>query len=116
MGKIFTMQGRIGRKQYFLGMLAISLVTYAVACVIGFAAGMAGVGEDGASALGFIVGAVGGVASACLAGRRLHDVGKPGWHYWLFFVPLYNIYLGLVLLFAKGPSASNTYGPDPCAA
>ncbi|MDH3196909.1 MAG: DUF805 domain-containing protein [Candidatus Krumholzibacteria bacterium] len=116
MGKIFTLKGRMGRKQYFLGVLGITVVTYALAFAIGFVSAMAGVGEEGASALGFIIGAAGCAAMACLVVRRLHDVGKPGWHYWLFFVPLYNIYLGLVLLSTKGASGANEYGPDPCAA
>jgi uncharacterized membrane protein YhaH (DUF805 family) len=116
MDKIFSLKGRMSRQQYVLGSLGISLVTYALAFAVGFAAGMAGVGEEGAGALGFIIGAAGAVAMACLVVRRLHDVGKPGWHYWLFFVPLYNIYLGLVLLFTKGATGANEYGPDPCAA
>ena len=37
-------------------------------------------------------------------------------HYWLFFVPFYNIYLGLVLLFTRGVQGNNQYGPDPATA
>jgi hypothetical protein len=30
--------------------------------------------------------------------RRLEDLGRPRFHFWLLFIPLYNIYLGLLLL------------------
>jgi uncharacterized membrane protein YhaH (DUF805 family) len=59
---------------------------------------------------------VGGTwAALAITVKRLHDLGRPGWHWWLFFIPLYNIYLGLVLLFQRGTPGPNLYGPDPLA-
>ena len=37
------------------------------------------------------------------------------WHILLFLVPIYNLYLGLVLLFQRGTWGWNEYGPDPLA-
>ncbi len=34
--------------------------------------------------------------------RRLEDLGRPRSHFWLLLIPVYNIYLGLVLLFQPG--------------
>jgi len=113
MANLFTMQGRITRQQYVITTAVIVVVGYAVAFAAGFAAGMVGAGEDATSALGFIIGCGISIVQAFLVVRRLHDIGKPGWHYWLFFVPLYNIYLGLVLLFTPGEQGSNSYGPNP---
>ncbi|MEJ8554160.1 DUF805 domain-containing protein [Tepidibacter sp. Z1-5] len=45
--------------------------------------------------------------------KRLHDLGRPGTHFWLTLIPLYNIYLGLVLLFKKGDLEANEYGENP---
>jgi uncharacterized membrane protein YhaH (DUF805 family) len=45
--------------------------------------------------------------------RRLHDLGRPGSHYWRLLIPIYNFFLGLVLLFSRGVSGANEYGPDP---
>ena len=45
--------------------------------------------------------------------RRLHDLNRPGSHALLLFLPFYNIYLQLVLLFKKGTDGPNPYGPDP---
>ena len=58
----------------------------------------------------------GSVVNTFLIIRRLHDLGTPGTHTWLLLVPMYNIYLMLILSFAKGVSGQNEYGPDPCAA
>jgi hypothetical protein len=45
--------------------------------------------------------------------KRLHDLDRSGAHYWLLLVPLYNIYLALLLLFKKGTTGPNRFGPDP---
>jgi uncharacterized membrane protein YhaH (DUF805 family) len=113
MSKMFTMHGRLSRKQYFLFSMMITAVTYACAFAVGFASGVSGQSVEAAGALGFVIGIVGCAAQAFIAVRRLHDLGKPGSHYWFFFVPLYNIYFGLILLFTRGVSGSNEYGPDP---
>ena len=34
--------------------------------------------------------------------KRLHDLGRPGFHYWLLLIPIYNFYLALVLLLKRG--------------
>jgi uncharacterized membrane protein YhaH (DUF805 family) len=116
MVKLFTMQGRITRKQYILTSLAVSAVAFVVAFVIGFASGMAGMSEEASGSIGTAVSFAAAFVQAFLVVRRLHDIGKPGWHYWLLLVPLYNIYLGLVILFTPGTQGSNEYGPDPSVA
>lgn len=65
-------------------------------------------------AIGF--GVAGLWAGVCVTVKRLHDLGRPGWHWLGLMVPLYNIYLGLVLLFQKGTDGPNEFGPDPLAA
>ena len=60
--------------------------------------------------------AVAGVWSGiCITIKRLHDLERPAWHWLLLMVPIYNIYLGLVLLFKKGTEGPNEFGPDPLA-
>jgi uncharacterized membrane protein YhaH (DUF805 family) len=44
--------------------------------------------------------------------KRLHDLGRPGTHYWLMLIPFYNIYLACLLFFKKGTEGPNEYGPD----
>ncbi len=44
--------------------------------------------------------------------KRFHDIGKPGYHVLLLLIPLYNIYVGLKLLFKDSVyGRGNTYGP-----
>jgi uncharacterized membrane protein YhaH (DUF805 family) len=45
--------------------------------------------------------------------RRLHDLNRSGRQYGLLMVPIYNIYLALILWFKRGTRGPNRYGPDP---
>lgn len=114
MKELFTMDGRFNRKRYFLTGLAISLIMLALAFVIGFTMGMANLDPAVAAGMSYVITVVGIVVWSFLVVKRLHDLGKPGWHYWLIFVPLYNIYLGIVLLLTRGVTGPNQYGEDPC--
>lgn len=110
------MQGRLNRQKYFFITLLITIVAYAVSFVLGFMAGFAGMSPDAAKFLGFVVAIAAVVVWAFLVVKRCHDLGKSGAHYWLMWIPLYNVYFGLVLLFVKGQVGPNQYGEDPTAA
>lgn len=45
--------------------------------------------------------------------RRLHDVGKSGWFYFIALVPFIGGIWLLVLMCTEGDSGSNDYGSDP---
>ena len=113
MSELFSMQGRASRSKYVLMTLAITVVTYALAFLVGLIMGLAGLGEDLAGVVGGVMGICGQIVLAFVMVRRLHDLDRPGWHFWLLFVPIYNLYLGIVMLFTKGTSGTNQYGPDP---
>ena len=44
--------------------------------------------------------------------RRLHDVGKSGWWYFIGLIPIVNFWL-LYLLCKDGDNSENTYGNNP---
>ncbi len=113
---LFSMEGRLGRQSYILWSAGVAVVTYAVAFAIGFALAMVGTSESAASALGFVIGAVGAIVQAFLVVRRFHDLGKAGSNYWLLLIPIYNLYISFVLLLQKGASGPNQYGEDPANA
>ena len=46
--------------------------------------------------------------------RRLHDVGKSGWWYFIVFIPIVNFWL-LYLLCKDGDNGENSYGNNPKA-
>lgn len=45
--------------------------------------------------------------------RRLHDVGKSGWWYFISFIPLVGQIWFMLLLLAKGEEGKNDYGEAP---
>lgn len=45
--------------------------------------------------------------------RRLHDVGKSGWMYFIVLIPLIGAIWLLVLLFTDSNPGSNQYGLNP---
>lgn len=45
--------------------------------------------------------------------RRLHDLGKSGWWYWLGLIPLVGAIILLVWFCRKGAAEPNDFGPDP---
>lgn len=45
--------------------------------------------------------------------RRLHDVGKSGWFYFIAFIPFIGGIWILVLMCTDGDYGSNDYGADP---
>jgi len=48
-----------------------------------------------------------------VAVRRLHDVGKSGWFYFIILIPLIGAIWLLVLFCTEGDHGENQYGPDP---
>jgi uncharacterized membrane protein YhaH (DUF805 family) len=55
------------------------------------------------------------IPSLAVAVRRLHDVGKSGWFYFIVLIPIIGVIWLLVLFFTEGDQGVNAYGPDPKA-
>lgn len=45
--------------------------------------------------------------------RRLHDVDRSGWWYWIILVPIVGVILLLVWFCKKGTTGPNRFGQDP---
>ncbi len=111
--ELFSFQGRANRRWYFWHILlddfiagALFLIGMVLATIVG----------EGWLALPFIGIAVGALtAGMAITVKRLHDLGRPGWHLLGAMIPIYNIILGFQLLFEKGTIGPNAYGPDPLA-
>ncbi len=50
-----------------------------------------------------------------LVAKRFHDINISGKYWFGTFIPVYNLYLGLKLLFKKGTQGTNRFGEDPLA-
>jgi uncharacterized membrane protein YhaH (DUF805 family) len=53
------------------------------------------------------------IPGLAVAVRRLHDVGKSGWWYFIALIPIIGGIWLLILFCTEGISGSNEYGPDP---
>ena len=97
-------KGRISRNEFILSdslffVISIIGVIYSYPGDIGFL---------------YIVNIIVALATASLIVQRLHDLGRPGYHYWLLAIPIYNIIFILgVLCSQHGQAGSNKYGADP---
>ena len=109
------MEGRYNRAKYFWTILAINVVTFGISFTIGYAIGASGGDTTTAGVVGFIVGIGASVVCALQVVKRLHDLNRPGTHYWLAYIPIYNIYFSLLILFKRGTDGENQYGLDPLA-
>lgn len=53
------------------------------------------------------------IPSIAVMVRRLHDVGKSGWWYFIALVPIIGTIWLLVLLFTDSQEGNNEYGANP---
>lgn len=110
--------GRARRSEYwYFGLcnFIISMVLY-IPMLVSMA--MSGEGEPGAFFFIFfgllmIYSLAILVPSLAVAVRRLHDIGKSGWFYFIGLIPLAGPIIMLVWFFTEGQRGSNEYGPDP---
>ena len=116
---LFSIEGRTSRGPYFWhtfldGVVMVGLCLV-VLMVFGNVGGAPAEGLAGVLSMSLVVGILitGVIAEICVTVRRFHDLGRPGWHYLLLTIPFYNVYLVLALLFQRGDSGPNQYGPDP---
>ena len=109
--ELFSMKGRANRAWYFWHIVLDDFV------IIGLMFTLMMLMEGplgGIWALPMLGTIAGGLwAAIAVTVKRLHDLERPGWHWWLMMVPIYNIYLGLVLFFQQGTVGPNKYGFDP---
>lgn len=103
--------GRARRSEYWyftLANLIIALVLMVIDRTTGMTYGVASSGILGSiySLLVFIPGITAMV-------RRLHDVGKSGWFFFINLIPIIGWIWFFVLMVTAGENGTNNYGPDP---
>lgn len=112
--ELFSMQGRANRAWYLWHIVLDDLAIATLAIVLVMIGVLTGSPLVVLPILGVLAGGI--WAAIAVTVKRLHDLERPGWHWFLLGVPLYNVYLGLVLLFAKGTPGPNRFGLDPLQA
>ena len=106
-------QGRARRKEYWMFSLFHIIILFCLA-IIG------GLFVDSYSNLGsvtlilvfiYILATI--IPSLAVTVRRLHDINKSGWWYFVSWIPYIGGIWLLVLTVGEGTIGTNQYGPDP---
>ena len=113
--KFFTFAGRAPRSEYWYFYLFFMLCVLAGAVLDGLL-GTATLDDNGAYAYGPglvlpVLGLV--IPQISVSVRRLHDLGRSGWWWWLGLVPIVGGLVLLVWFCMRGTEGENTFGPDP---
>ncbi len=109
--ELFSQEGRVNRGWYFFHIVLDDLVIISLIVLILTLSAVLSTPLLFLPMLGVIAGGIWSAIAVTV--KRLHDLDRPGSHWWLLMVPIYNIYLGSVLLLGKGTHGPNRFGPDP---
>lgn len=109
---LFTsLEGRIGRKSYWMGVLAMLAATVIAALVDSIIGTMR---DNGVGIISGLVSLAEIYASIMLYAKRWHDRGKSGWWTLIILVPVIGVLWMLIELgFLRGTEGPNRYGPEP---
>ncbi len=104
-------KGRARRSEYWYFALG-NLILFIIAAVID---NVAGINFDPIpyGPIYLLVGLATFIPSLAVLVRRLHDVGKSGWFYFIILIPIIGAIWVFVLLCTDGENGSNQYGADP---
>ena len=106
--------GRARRAEYWYFTLAniLLLIPFYILGVVGAASDSSGLSILG---LGIYIVLVLGtiIPTLAVAVRRLHDLNKSGWYYFIALIPLVGSIILLVWFCTDGDRATNNYGDDP---
>ncbi len=105
MREIVGKDGRLSRLGYLVRIVPVGIVLATTPFL--FAAG------PGFAIIGIALYVIGFVVSVGVAVRRLHDLGSSGALFFILLIPLFNIVLGVIMLFRLGDTEPNEYGEVP---
>lgn len=109
--RYFELSGRSTRAQYWLYFLFSLLVSAAAVFADSYVSGMPFSPRELGPLTAFAA-LFHAIPSVTVTVRRLHDTGRSGWWYLLYFVPLGFIVI-LVWMCSRSEEYSNDYGPHP---
>ncbi|MWB93652.1 DUF805 domain-containing protein [Flavobacterium sp. GA093] len=109
-------KGRARRSEYWFFTLANVIINF-LFIILGLIVGAIMDNILGGLIISYVLLAIYGLAvlvpSLAVIVRRLHDVGKSGWFYFIALIPIVGGIWLLVLFFTEGDSGENMYGQDP---
>lgn len=105
-----TFSGRARRSEFWWFVLFNLIVTTVTTLVDGTLSG-AGPGTPGVT--NAISGLLLFLPSLSVAVRRLHDIGRSGWWWWLFAIPFIGWIILIIWYCQQSQPGINRFGPDP---
>ncbi|WP_298534931.1 DUF805 domain-containing protein [uncultured Algibacter sp.] len=111
--KYASFKGRTRRKDFWLFLLFNITITLVVVFIISFISNNLIKLQDYVSIMPFIffIGLL--IPTLAAISRRLHDIGKSGTYFLVYFIPFIGGIWLFVLLVSNGDKGPNKYGPDP---
>ncbi|MCB1311315.1 MAG: DUF805 domain-containing protein [Sedimentitalea sp.] len=113
--KYVTFSGRARRSELWWFVLFVSvcglILSVLDSALFGATASEAGSGE--VAALSAIFSLATFLPSISVAVRRLHDLDRSGWWYWIVLIPLIGWIVLIVWYATRGTEGPNRFGPDP---
>ena len=105
MQKYFCFEGRAGRKEFWMWVLAVFVVNFILNLIPKVGCWLS---------LIFILAVL--LPSLGVTARRFHDLGKSGWMQLLGLIPVVGGLIVLILCIPEGSKESNAYGAPVAAA
>ena len=106
-------KGRARRKEYWSFVLFTVIIIILVGIVAGVLDNVLGLSGTLTAALVTIVDLGLILPSISVLVRRLHDIGKSGWWFWVSLIPVVGGIILLVFMFLDSQPGSNAYGSNP---
>ena len=106
-------KGRARRKEYWSFVLFAVIIIILVGIVAGVLDNVLGLSGTLTAALVTIVDLGLILPSISVLVRRLHDIGKSGWWFWVSLIPVVGGIILLVFMFLDSQPGSNAYGSNP---
>lgn len=103
--KYATFSGRARRAEYWWYLLFVIIASVVLVLIDG------AIGTAGVLTIVFSVCIM--LPSISVTVRRLHDVDRSGWWYFIVLIPLVGPILQIVWACTKGTTGENRFGPDP---
>ena len=104
--------GRARRAEFWY----FTLASFLIYIIFAFLTAITGIANDGSPLLAiifaiFYLSLI--IPTLAVTVRRLHDINKSGWYYFISLIPLVGSIILLVWLFTDGDRFVNNYGDDP---
>lgn len=117
--KYATFEGRASRSEYwffYLFNILLEIGLYVVGLILGAIVGDA-TGALAGMGIGYVLfclyALVALIPGISVFVRRMHDIGRSGWWFWIGLIPFVGAIVLLVFLVTGSDRGDNQYGPEP---